>query len=127
VLDSPIRLTEAERGLLFLVNDQGELRLRLARSREGFLPLGQADYSQAIVERVVQLRHEEIVRQDDLIGMTAQETGVSPSAARSVIALPLQELPMTESDGETIRQVVPQLLGVLYLETRLHAPLSGGA
>ena len=28
---------------------------------------------------------------------------------------------MTESDGETIRQIMPQLLGVLYLETRLHA------
>ena len=122
VLDSAIRLTEAERGLLFLVNSQGQLRLRLARSREGFLPLGQADYSQAIVDRVVQLRREEVVRQDEVIGMTAHETGVSPSVVRSVIALPLQKLPMTESDGETIRQVVPQLLGVLYLETRLHAP-----
>src|SRR5207249_4812495 len=31
------------------------------------------------------------------------------------------KIPVTESDGETIRQVMPQLLGVLYLETRLHA------
>jgi phosphoserine phosphatase RsbU/P len=31
----------------------------------------------------------------------------------------LQKLPVTESDGETIRQIVPQLLGVLYLETPL--------
>lgn len=41
--------------------------------------------------------------------------------ARGVLALPLQKLPVTESSGETIRQTVPELLGVLYLEARLHA------
>ena len=62
VLDSAIRLTEAERGLLFLMNEKDELRLRLARSREElFLPLDQADYLQAVVDRVVRLRREEVL------------------------------------------------------------------
>ena len=113
VLHSAIRLTEAERGLLFLMNEKDELRLRLARSREElFLPLDQTDYSQTIVERVVRLRREEVLLEDELTGRTEHEPGV--------VALPLQKLAMTESDGETIRQIMPQLLGVLYLETRLH-------
>ena len=56
-----------------------------------------------IVERVVQLRHEEVVLEDDLTERAAHEPGVLPPPVRSVVALPLQKIPVTESDGETIR------------------------
>ena len=123
VLDSAMRLTEAERGLLFLANEEGEeLRLRLARSREGlYLPVDQTEYSQAVVDRVARLRHEELVVEDPLTGRPAQETGVLPARVRGVVALPLQKLPTSDISGETIRQTAPKLLGVLYLDTRLHA------
>ncbi|HEV2380638.1 MAG TPA: SpoIIE family protein phosphatase [Terriglobia bacterium] len=122
VVDSAVRLTGAECGLLFLTNDEGDLRLRLARNREGaYLPLEQVNYSEAVVERVVRLRHEEMVVEDDQTGRSAQETGVLSTRARGILALPLQKLPVTDSTSETIRQTMPQLLGVLYLEARLHA------
>ncbi len=119
LLDSAIQLTEAERGLLFLVNEDGELRLRLARSGGSFLPLDQVTYSSAIVERVVRDRREELGVEDELTGRTAQETGVLPANAHSIVAVPLQKLQVTDSSGETIRQTLPQLLGVLYLEAKL--------
>ncbi|HXJ95788.1 MAG TPA: SpoIIE family protein phosphatase [Terriglobia bacterium] len=122
VLDSAIRLTEAERGLLFLTTEEGELRLRLARSSAGaFLPLDGITYSEAVVDRVARLRQEEIVLEDVLAGRAPQETGVLPARARGVLALPLQKLPVADSSGETIRQMLPQLMGVLYLEARLQA------
>ncbi|HEY6293044.1 MAG TPA: SpoIIE family protein phosphatase [Terriglobia bacterium] len=122
VVDSAIRLTKAERGLLFLTNEEDDLRLRLARSREGvYLPLDKADYSAAVVDRVVRLRREEMVVEDGTAGGTPQETGIMSPQARGIWALPLQKLPVTDSSGETIRQTVPQLLGVLYLEARVHA------
>jgi serine phosphatase RsbU (regulator of sigma subunit) len=122
VVDSAVRLAGAECGLLFLTNEDGDIRLRLARSREGaYLPLEQVKYSEAVVERVVRLRHEEMVVEDDLTGRSAQETGVLSARARGILALPLQKLPVTDSSSETIRQTMPQLLGVLYLEARLHA------
>ena len=121
VVDSAIRLTEAERGLLFLMNEEGELRLRLARSREGaYLPLDKAEYSAAVVDRVVRLRHEELLVEDSMSGQAPQETGIMSSQARGILAVPLQKLPVTDSSGETIRQALPQLLGVLYLESRVH-------
>ncbi|HUI42355.1 MAG TPA: SpoIIE family protein phosphatase [Terriglobia bacterium] len=122
VLDSAIGLTQAERGLLFLTNDEGELRLRLARSQDGvFLPVEQATYSEAVVDRVVRLRHEELVVEDESTGRSAQETGVLPARVRGVVAVPLQKMPVRDSSGETIQMMMPQLLGVLYLEARLHA------
>lgn len=119
LLDSAIQLTDADRGLLFLASEEGELRLRLARSGGSFLPLDQVTYSNAIVERVVRDRREELVVEDELTGRTAQETGVLPAKAHGVVAVPLQKLQVTDSSGETIRQTLPQLLGVLYLEARL--------
>lgn len=122
LLDSAIQLTEAECGLLFLTNEEGEMRLRLARSSGGsFLPLDKVSYSSAVVERVVQQRHEELVVEDELTGRTAQETGVLAAKARGIMAVPLQKLQVTDSSGETVRQTLPQLLGVLYLEARVRA------
>jgi sigma-B regulation protein RsbU (phosphoserine phosphatase) len=122
VVDSAVRLAGAECGLLFLTNEEGDLRLRLARDREGaYVPLEQVKYSEAVVERVVRLRREEMVMEDDQTGRSAQETGVLSARARGILALPLQKLPVTDSSSETIRQTLPQLLGVLYLEARLHA------
>ncbi|HEV3276923.1 MAG TPA: SpoIIE family protein phosphatase [Terriglobia bacterium] len=119
LLDSAIQLTEAERGLLFLANEEGEIKLRLARSNGSFLPLDQVTYSPAILERVVRERREELVVEDELTGRTAQETGVLPAKAHGVVAVPLQKLQVTDSSGDTIRQTLPQLQGVLYLEARL--------
>lgn len=128
VLDSAMQLTGAERGLLFLSDDGGGLKLRLARSREGlFLPLEQASYSEAVLDRVARLRQEEFAVEDGLTGRAAQETGILPAKVRGVLALPLQKLPVTDgSSGETIRQTMPQLFGVLYLELQLQAASVSG-
>jgi phosphoserine phosphatase RsbU/P len=128
VLDSAMQLTGAERGLLFLAGEQGDLKLRLARNREGlFLPLEEASYSEAVLDRVARLRQEELVVEDSLTGRAAQETGIVPAKVRGVLALPLQKLPVTDGgSGETIRQTVPQLFGILYLELQLHAASVSG-
>jgi len=62
-----------------------------------------------------------VTLEDESTGRPAQETGVISAMARGVVAVPLQKLPMMEMSGETIRQAVPELLGVLYLESRMHA------
>jgi len=122
LVDSAVQLASAERGLLFLTDEEGNLRLRLARGRGGtYLAPDSVDYSRSIVERVRRFRHEEVTLEDESTGRPAQETGVISSLARGVVAVPLQKLQMTEMSGETIRQVVPELLGVLYLESRTHA------
>jgi len=122
LVDSAVQLGNAELGLLFLTDEDAKLRLRLARGRGGsYLSTESVDYSHSVVERVARFRHEEVTLEDESTGRPAQETGVISAMARGVVAVPLQKLPMMEMSGETIRQAVPELLGVLYLESRMHA------
>ena len=123
LVDSALHLTDAERGLLFLREEDGHLHLRLARGRGG-IHLGSkvADYSHNVVERVAESGKEEVVIEEEMTGRTAQETGIIGSGMRGVVCVPLQKLPMMElKTGDTIRTSAPEMLGVLYLESRTRA------
>ncbi len=119
LVDSAIQLGDAERGLLFLRDEAGKLNLQLARSRGGtHLPPALSDYSRKIIDRVVESGREEVTLEEELTGASASETGIIRQGLRGVVALPLQKLPMMEMGGETIIQAAPELLGVLYLDSR---------
>jgi len=122
LVDSALQLADAERGLLFLRDAKGGLNLRLARGRGGiYLGSEVTDYSRRVLERVAHSGQEEVIVEEEMTGRTAQETGIVRSGVRGIVAVPLQKLPMTEIGGETVHRTVPELLGVLYLDTRSHA------
>lgn len=122
LVDSALQLAYAERGLLFLRDEKGELHLRLARGRGGMhLKAEVTDYSRSVVERVARTGQEEVVLEEEMTGRSAQETGILRYGLRGVVAVPLQKLPMAEVSGETISGKRPELLGVLYLDTRSQA------
>ncbi|MGH9455649.1 MAG: PP2C family protein-serine/threonine phosphatase, partial [Terriglobia bacterium] len=121
LLDTALRLTDAERGLLFLTTEDGKLHLHNARDRRGVLldSSGLDDYSHTVVERVAETGVEEVVLEELGTGLATQETGVISGAARGIVAVPLLKLPvMEEVGGETVSQALPLLLGVLYLDSR---------
>ena len=65
LLDSAIQLTNAERGLLFLKEGDGELELRLARGKGGiYLSPDVSDYSRTVVKRVAATGREEVILED---------------------------------------------------------------
>jgi sigma-B regulation protein RsbU (phosphoserine phosphatase) len=119
LVDSGVQLADAERGLLFLREEGGELRLRLARGRGGVrLTPTLSDYSRDVLERVAKTGREEVTLEEEITGRAPHETGVITGAMRGVVALPLRKLPVMESGSETIHQTAPELLGVLYLDSR---------
>jgi len=122
LVDNALRLTDAERGLLFLREPQGELYLRVARGRGG-VSLGSnvVDYSREVVERVIHSGREQVAVEDVSSGRTTQETMVFSGAMRDIVAVPLQKLPMLDTSYETLPQTAPELLGVLYLDSRTGA------
>jgi sigma-B regulation protein RsbU (phosphoserine phosphatase) len=122
VVDSALNLCDAERGLLFLVDESGEPRLRLARTRAGACPdSALQDLPLDVVKRVLGTRREEVILESVGDGRAAYETALVSAAQRGIVAIPLQKLPMSEAGGDTLRQVTPQLLGVLYLESLCQA------
>jgi sigma-B regulation protein RsbU (phosphoserine phosphatase) len=119
LVDSGVQLADAERGLLFLRDEGGELRLRLARGRGGVhLAPTLTDYSREVLERVAKTGREEVTLEEEATGRAPYETGIIRGAVRGVVALPLQKLPMMEMGSETMHQTAPELLGVLYLDNR---------
>ena len=121
LLDSALQLTNAERGLLFLLEADGNLHLRLARGAGGvYLGRDVTDYSRTVVERVAASGQEEVILEDQVTGRTAQETKIIRAEVRGIVALPLQKLRVSEAKGETMQITAPELLGVLYLDTHSH-------
>jgi len=122
LVDSALQLTNAERGLLFLIEEDGNLHLKLARGAGGvYLGREVTDYSRTVVDRVASTGQEEVILEDQMTGRTAQETRIVRAEVRGIVAVPLQKLPVSEARGETIQITAPELLGVLYLDTRAHA------
>jgi len=121
LMDSALQLTNAERGLLFLLQADGNLSLKLARGAGGvYLGRDVTDYSRSVVERVAASGQEEVILEDQMTGRTALETKIIRAEVRGIVAVPLQKLPVSEARGETIQITTPELLGVLYLDTRSH-------
>jgi phosphoserine phosphatase RsbU/P len=119
VVDSALQLFDAERGILFLVGDKGEPRLRIARTRSGAnLVLDEADDAFAVVRRVMETRREEVILEEFGDGRTVYGTEALEPGRQGILALPLQKLPMAERGGETLLYTQPKLLGALYLESR---------
>lgn len=122
LVDSAVQLTDAERGMLFLRDDSGEVKLRLARGRGGvFLPPQMSDYSHSVVERVMETGREEVVLEEQTTGRTANETAIIQGGVRGVVAVPLQKHAMMEMAGDTVVQTAPELLGLLYLDSLTRA------
>ncbi len=122
LLDSALQLTNSERGLLFLKEGEGEMKLRLARGKGGvYLDPEACDYSRKVVERVAATGQEEVILEDESSGRATMETGILRTGARGIVAVPLQKLHMADAIGETFVSGAQEMLGLLYLDTRSQA------
>jgi sigma-B regulation protein RsbU (phosphoserine phosphatase) len=125
VVDAAIQVTRTERGVLLLANTPGaELQLVVARdAKRGTLRPDQLQVSQSVVKRVATTRRELIVSDtgDDAGGMTAGES-VARLELHTIVAIPVDKLPVIETLDATISTRQGELLGVLYLDS--HMPSS---
>src|SRR5208282_1251737 len=118
VVDASIQLTRTERGVLLLANPAGELQMIVARDAEkGTLRPDQLQVSQSVVKRVANSRRELIVTDTgEDSGMGAQES-VARLELHTIVAIPIDKLPVIETLDATISTRQGELLGVLYLDS----------
>jgi sigma-B regulation protein RsbU (phosphoserine phosphatase) len=125
VVDAAIQVTRTERGVLLLANTPGaELQMVVARdAKRGTLRPDQLQVSQSVVKRVANSRRELIVSDtgEDTAGMTAGES-VARLELHTIVAIPVDKLPVIETLDATISTRQGELLGVLYLDS--HVPSS---
>jgi sigma-B regulation protein RsbU (phosphoserine phosphatase) len=124
VVDAAIQVTRTERGVLLLSTPSGGLNMVVARdAQRGTLRPDQLQVSQSVVKRVADTRRELIVSDmgTDTGGMGQQES-VARLELHTVVAIPVDKLPVIKTMDATISTHQGELLGVLYLDS--HVPSS---
>jgi serine phosphatase RsbU (regulator of sigma subunit) len=111
IVDTSIEVTGAERGLLILHDEAGEMQIRVARQRGGQGVTGQIRFSTSVVKRV--LEKEEPVRATVTSDSEALELGTSvfDLKLRAVMCVPLVT---TGKDGAAARVE----RGALYVDSK---------
>ena len=123
VVDAAIQVTRTERGVLLLANESHELQMIVARdAQRRTLRPDQLQVSQSVVKRVAQTRRELIVSDTGEDGGMSQQESVARLELHTVIAIPVDKLPVIETLDATISTRQGELLGVLYLDS--HVPSS---
>jgi phosphoserine phosphatase RsbU/P len=124
VVDAAIQVTRTERGVLLLANEgQPGLQMIVARdAQHGTLRPDQLQVSQSVVKRVAQTRRELIVSDTGEDGGMSQQESVARLELHTIIAIPVDKLPVIETLDATISTRQGELLGVLYLDS--HVPSS---
>jgi serine phosphatase RsbU (regulator of sigma subunit) len=131
VVDAAIQVTKTERGVLLLrknllagteVAGENELEPTVARhANGGTLDPRELQISTSILRQVMRSRHELIVsdlggEMDKLTG--GQQASVARLQLHTVVAIPLEKLPLVGSSDTTVYGRPTEMLGVLYLDSR---------
>lgn len=119
VVDAAIRVTRTERGVLLLANEDGQLKPAVARDSKGDL-IG-ADLlkiSSGVLKRVASSRRELIVSDTGDEMSIGQQASVASLSLLTIVAIPIEKLPVIAAVDLTITSEEAELLGVLYLDSR---------
>jgi sigma-B regulation protein RsbU (phosphoserine phosphatase) len=126
MLDHAVSVTDADRGLLLEVDDQGALKVRLARRAGGVrLPPESLSPSQTAIQ--LALRKQSAVITEDLaqadMDLQAAQSIVA-QRLRAVVVVPLFAMARANTDQSMINIKRGDFLGVIYLDSRRPAAFS---
>ena len=127
MVDRAIAVTEADRGLLFEADSEGNLEPFVARRRGGFtLPPATVVPSQTAIEHALDQRRSFIEVDLNLADESVREAAsIVNQQLRSIIAVPLYSLARMDSIDSTSISSGDSLLGLLYMDSRRPAAFSG--
>ncbi len=118
LIDSSLRLTKAERGYVFLRNEDGSLRLVAGRNAKGDLLPDDNTISRSILRDAVSKSSEFLLTDtEDFANMSARESIVAHNL-RTVICIPLRRTQIGSERTEGTAGAA-EIRGVLYLDSKL--------
>jgi serine phosphatase RsbU (regulator of sigma subunit) len=121
VVDAAIRVTHTERGVLLLCEDDGDLRPSVARdSRQRTISVEQLEISQSVLRQVLQTHQELIISDTADNAQVKAQASVVKLSLHTIVAIPLEKLPVMGSLDTTMGGQPAKVVGVLYLDS--HSP-----
>jgi len=116
LLDTTLQLTQVERGYVFLCNQSGELQLALGRDDHGGALTDESTLSHGAMRQAISTSSEYIVTDTLSADPETRSASIVAHSIRSVLCIPLRK---RRPGAATARE--SDLLGLLYLDSRLHA------
>ncbi len=125
VLDAALEVTHAERGVLLLRRDGGELEPAIARDNQRrTLRAAGLDVSQSVLAEVKKTYCEVMLADEAPAELLEKQASIARLQLHTVLAMPLLSVPAVPSLDTTVVRQPAELLGILYLDSRQLTGLS---
>jgi phosphoserine phosphatase RsbU/P len=121
MLDTTLQLTRAERGYVFLKDDQGKLRLAAGRNNKSEALLDDKTISRSILEESMRANSEFLLTDTSQSLDLAGRQSIVAYDLRTVVCIPLRRMQVQSSrDSQTPvpSAATVEVLGVLYVDSR---------
>jgi len=121
MLDTTLQLTRAERGYVFLKDDQGKLRLAAGRNNKGEALLDDKTISRSILEESMRANAEFLLTDTSQSVDLAGRQSIVAYDLRTVVCIPLRRMQVQSSrDAQTPvpSAAAVEVMGVLYVDSR---------
>ena len=117
LLEASLRLTQAERGFVFLREAGGELRLAAGRDKNGDVIADDSTISKSVLREAATSASEFLVTDTDETGKLAGRESVVAQNLKSVICIPLRRTNIQDKTKEDTKAGIDNIQGVLYLDS----------
>jgi phosphoserine phosphatase RsbU/P len=118
LLEASLRLTQAERGFVFLREGPGgELRLAAGRERNGEVIMDDTTISRSVLREAMKSASDFLVTDTEDTDKLAGRDSIVAQNLKSVICIPLRKANIQERTKEDTKSEGTDLQGVLYLDS----------
>src|SRR5579862_7437698 len=119
MLDVTLRLTRAERGYVFLKDDEGKLRLAAGRNNKGEALLDDKTISHSALDESMRLNSEFLLTDTGSSMDVAARQSIVAYDLRTVVCIPLRKRAVQANRDQTpAPNAAPEVMGVLYIDSR---------
>jgi serine phosphatase RsbU (regulator of sigma subunit) len=118
LIDTTLKLTHAERGYVFLLGEDGELRLAVGQNAQGLPLTDDSTISRSLLEEAAHSTSEFLVQDALRSSQLTQRTSIITNELRTIICIPLRKSKLREKKATTTSPV-EECAGVLYLDSRV--------
>jgi serine phosphatase RsbU (regulator of sigma subunit)/pSer/pThr/pTyr-binding forkhead associated (FHA) protein len=118
LLEASLRLTQAERGFVFLRDGAGgELRLAAGRERNGEVIMDDTTISRSVLREAMHSASDFLVTDTEDTGKLAGRDSIVAQNLKSVICIPLRKANIQERTKEDTKSEGGDVQGILYLDS----------
>lgn len=115
LIESTLKLTRAERGYVFLMDDEGNLSLVVGQSAQGVPLSDDGTISRSLVEEAAHTTSEFLVKDALESRQFMERSSIVANELRTIICIPLRKSKLREKKTS---QAAEECAGVLYLDSR---------